>query len=85
MGAYAARIAERRIGTLALNVRGAGLVLLPPIKEATADKAAANKVALHLQFDNENGDVRTTIAAELTVEGARDLAIRLWLAADQWC
>jgi hypothetical protein len=38
---------------------------------------------MSLQADDESGDPPKIVSAEITVEEARDLAIRLWLAADK--
>jgi hypothetical protein len=40
-------------------------------------------VSLDLQIDDESGDPLKIVSAEMTIAEARNLAIRLWLAADE--
>ena len=68
---------------LAFKFRGAGFVRLPAIKQATAGKTGPDMVALTLQFDGEDGDAATTLSTQMTAAEARDLAIRMWMAAEE--
>ena len=63
--------------------RGGGFVRLPAIKQATAGKTGPDIVALTLEFDSEDGGAATTLSTQMTAAEAHDLAIRIWMAADQ--
>lgn len=66
---------------MALNLRGEPIRLSRPT--AGAEKTSSDLVTMSLQADDESGDPPKIVSAEMTVEEARDLAIRLWLAADK--
>jgi hypothetical protein len=68
---------------LAFKFRRAGFVRLPAIKHATAGKTGPNIVALTLQFDSEDGDATTMLSTQMTAKKARDLAFRMWMAAEE--
>lgn len=68
---------------MALNFHGPGPFRLPHPKQATAEKTAPNVVSLDLQIDDESGDPPKIVSTEMTIAEARNLAIRLWLAAEE--
>ena len=76
----------RRIETTAMRIdpfksRGGGFIRLPAIKQATAGKTGPDIVALTLEF--EDGGAATTVSTQMTAAEAHDLAIRIWMEADQ--
>jgi len=63
--------------------RGPGPIHLPRPQQATAEKTSPDVVTLNLHVDDGSGDPPKVILIEFTVEDARTLSIRLWLAADK--
>jgi hypothetical protein len=68
---------------LPLSFRGPGPFRLPHTELATAARDSIDVVALRLHVDDKGGDPPKIVTAELTTAQARNLAIRLWLAADE--
>jgi hypothetical protein len=68
---------------LVVNFHGPGPYRLPRPKQVTAEKTAPNVVSLDFHVDDERGDPPKIVSAEMTVAEARNLAIRLWLAAEK--
>ncbi len=68
---------------MALTLLGPGPFQLPRPKQATAEKTSANLVSLDLYVGDESGEPPKIVSAEMTIAEARNLAIRLWLAADE--
>ncbi len=68
---------------MALTLHGPGPFRLPHPKQATAEKTSANAVSLDLHVEDESGDPPKIVSTEMTPAEARNLAIRLWLAADE--
>ena len=68
---------------MVLSLHGPGPFRLPRPKQATAEKTSANLVSPDLHVEGESGDPPKVVSAEMTPAEARNLAIRLWLAADE--
>jgi hypothetical protein len=72
-----------RILPVTLILHGPGPFDLPRTEHATADVAPSSEVELNLYAAAaEQGDLRL-LSTQMTAAAARDLAILLWLAADE--
>ena len=67
---------------VAMTLSGSGPVELPATKCGTAEGNSKNTVAMTLSLDEPTEESKR-VSTQMTSGVARDLAIRLWLAADQ--
>lgn len=71
------------MGPVKIALLGAGEVHLPAPERAEAKCNAPSSITMTLYCaSDERGEATKAVSAELSPALARDLAIRLWLAAD---
>lgn len=71
------------MGPVKIALLGAGEMHLPPPQRAEAKCNSPNSITMTLYCaSDERGEDVKAVSAELSPAMARDLAIRLWLAAD---
>jgi hypothetical protein len=72
------------VGSLKIAVSTAGNLQLPLAERADIESGVLGLVGMTLFCTPaDSGDCPSSVSIPLTSEMARDLAIRLWLAADQ--